>query len=496
MTIIRPQVFGPSHAPSAPAPNWTDEQSAIFAHAHDSTNLMVCALAGTGKTSTIEEFVRRVPQTQRPNLYLVFNTKNAAEARQKMPSTTTVKTFNGIGHQCWFAGGRTPRVDAKKIQTIYRDMINEISPTDRGTRSIMWAIYDQVISGVGFAKSVGYIPSNLPKSDHSLLSRNSFLGLLDERPDDLVADLIDAALRKSITESYRGWVDYNDQCYMPALFGGVYPKFPLTVVDEYQDANPVNLTLLSKLVGTRRLVGVGDPNQSIYAFRGASTVGMTEAITTYSMTSLSLSISFRCPSAIVNHVRWHVPNFRALRPGGIVNTSGRVQASNISPTSTFIARNNAPLMSMAFRLLTNGHSVSVSGTDIGPRLTATLKRLGPETLSRNQTLDCIAEWEAERLDRDSPTAHDFAECMRIFTRQSDSLGGAIAYANHLFAQSGSIALMTGHKSKGLEFTDVYHLDPWLCKNNKQDHNLAYVISTRSSDRLTEIASDVIEWDQP
>ena len=53
--------------------------------------------------------------------------------------------------------------------------------------------------------------------------------------------------------------------------------------------------------------------------------------------------------------------------------------------------------------------------------------------------------------------------------------------------------MTGHKSKGLEFPDVYHLDPYLLSDTSQDRNLRYVISTRSSNNLTEIDSDRIKW---
>lgn len=152
-------------------------------------------------------------------------------------------------------------------------------------------------------------------------------------------------------------------------------------------------------------------------------------------------------------------------------------------------------MATAFKLLSHGHSVSVAGSDVGPRLIATLRRLGPETLTQGQTLSAIDNWEAERLDRESPTARDMAECMRIFARHSDSLGTALAYAEHLFAQKGTIQLLTGHKAKGLEFADVYHLDPWLCKETEQDRNLSYVISTRSEDRLTEIGSDGIDWNR-
>lgn len=466
----------------------TDEQRSILAAARGPTNLMISALAGTGKTYALEQIQSVAPQ--RPILYLVFNRKNADEARTKMLSTTKVKTFNGIGHDCWFATGRTPRLNPKKVQDIYRELIAE-SP--RATKDVLWSVYDQVVSGVGLAKSLGYIPPGLAKSEASLLTRTAFHQALEERPDDLVSDLLDAVLSRSIALAYKGLIDYNDQAYMPALFGGTYPKFPLVMVDEFQDLSPVNHVLLAKLVANRRIIGVGDPNQSIYGFRGAQQGGMAQAVAAYGMEPLSLSVSFRCPEAIVRHVRWRVPNFKWSKAGGLVNTSGRINASTIDGSSTFICRNNAPLMATAFKLLAGGHSVSVAGSDVGPRLIATMRRLGPETLTQGQALSAIDNWEAERLDRESPTARDMADCMRIFARHGDSLGTALAYAEHLFAQKGTIQLLTGHKAKGLEFSDVYHLDPWLCKDSEQDRNLSYVISTRSEDRLTEVDSGGIDW---
>lgn len=171
----------------------------------------------------------------------------------------------------------------------------------------------------------------------------------------------------------------------------------------------------------------------------------------------------------------------------------KLQASSIPDTATIISRNNAPLFAMAFRLIGHGHSVSVAGSDIGPRLVAIMKRLGDDSLTRAQTLSAINDWEAEKLAKESRNAPDMAECMRIFARQGDGLSQAISYAEHLFKQQGSIKLMTGHKSKGLEFDHVIHIDPWLCADTEQDQNLRYVISTRSRDRLVEVDSNRIEW---
>ena len=122
-----------------------------------------------------------------------------------------------------------------------------------------------------------------------------------------------------------------------------------------------------------------------------------------------------------------------------------------------------------------------------------MEKLGDGSMSQAQMLIAIDEWLGLKLAKESKTAVDTAECMRVFARSGSNLAQAIAYAQHLFAQQGTIQLMTGHKSKGLEFPLVYHLDPQIIGDGPQDKNLRYVINTRSSDTYYEIESNAVEW---
>ena len=126
-----------------------------------------------------------------------------------------------------------------------------------------------------------------------------------------------------------------------------------------------------------------------------------------------------------------------------------------------------------------------------------MRKLGPETLNREQSLGAIEEWRAAKTERGSKVAADLADCMKVFVEHGRDLGQAISYAEHILKQTGTIQLMTGHKAKGLEFDNaekmenpgpVYHLDPWLCRDDEQDQNLRYVIQTRSANRYFEINS--------
>lgn len=470
----------------------TPEQLTILDVAQSTTdNLMISALAGCGKTSTLEAIEQAVPRG--PILYLVFNKKNATEAEGRMSSTTTVRTFNSIGHRIWAQSqGKNLKLDADKTRNIFKDIAAN-APSEH--REAIWSVYSEVIQGVALAKALGYVPEGSYSHAKRLLTQNAFYGALDEVPDDLTGDLINAILTRSIKAAYEGTIDYNDQIYMPALFGGTYPRFPLVLVDEYQDLSPVNHALLQRLV-KGRLIGVGDPNQNIYGFRGAKANGMIEAEAAYSCTSLPLTTSFRCPSAIVKHVQWHVPSFRAAKEGGDVVSINRLGGIGIREHSTVICRNNAPILALAFSLLSAGRSVSVAGGDIGPRIVNVMRKLGPDSLEGAALIDAINEWEELKLAKESKTASDMAACMRIFAEHGRSLHGAMTYAKHLFEQKGTTHLTTGHKAKGLEWEDVYHLDPWHVRRghpSQQDQNLDYVVSTRSCNRLTEIESEGLEW---
>jgi superfamily I DNA/RNA helicase len=279
---------------------------------------------------------------------------------------------------------------------------------------------------------------------------------------------------------------------MPAVFGGVFPRFPLVLIDEYQDLNPVNLALVDHLVKLR-VIGVGDDAQSIYGFRGAVQGGMATAIEKFKMAELPLSTSFRCPRAIVENARWRVPEFKWIKPGGHVEHLKDLATSDISDDAVILCRNNAPLFSTALRLLSIGRSVSVAGSDIGPKLIGLMRKLGPESLNQDQAIGAINDWKAEKVDKGSTTAEDMASCMRVFVDAGSDLGQAIRYAEHVLSQKGSIRLMTGHKAKGLEWKTVFHLDPWLCREEEQDRNLRYVIQTRSMDQYYEINSKAINW---
>jgi superfamily I DNA/RNA helicase len=257
--------------------------------------------------------------------------------------------------------------------------------------------------------------------------------------------------------------------------------------DEAQDFSPLNHAMLDKLA-KGRLIAVGDPWQSIYAFRGAKTRSMTELTERFKAETFTLSLCFRCPKPIVEAARWRAPALRWAKEEGTYEILKDLHCTDVPDGAAIISRNNAPLFKLAMRLLQSGRSVTISGSEVGPKIIAIMRRLGSEDLSQKGVLSSIENWRNGKMDKESKTANDIADCMKVFAGFGKTLGLAIDHAEHLFKQRGTITLTTGHKAKGLEFDTVYHLDPWLCRGDDQDLNLRYVITTRAMRNLYEIDS--------
>ena len=462
----------------------TPQQSAILeAVKTTNDNLMIVARAGTGKTTMLS----MIDSAQRslPALLICFNKSIATEAERRMKATTTVRTFNSLGHRIWadYCSKRLT-LNKNKIRDIFKQLVDD-SP--RNDRKHMWSLYDQTTLVTNMARSIGYIPEGHAKVSKRLCTFSDVERRMDETILPGVQYLVDEILTESIRQAYEGVIDFTDQAYMPSLFGGNYPSFPLVMIDEYQDLSPVNRAMVAKLCRHSRQIGVGDEAQSIYEFRGADTNAMPDAVEQFSMEVMPLSVSFRCPSNITDNVRWRVPDIRASRDGGNV-IHGSVH--DINTASTVICRYNAPLVHLAMELLQQGRRVDVAGVDIGAKIIRLLGKLGDDSLPQPAVLSAIDDWQAERESLDSKTAADTAECMKVFARHGRTLAQAIAYAKHIFeAQDGEIRFMSGHRSKGLEFDRVYHLDAHKIKNTPQDLNLKYVADTRTKDTLVYISSE-------
>jgi hypothetical protein len=252
--------------------------------------------------------------------------------------------------------------------------------------------------------------------------------------------------------------------------------------------------MLKKLV-TKRVIAVGDPWQSIYAFRGAVTNGMTALKEHFDAQELPLSITFRVPRLGVVRANARVPSYRAHEN----NSEGEIihldewGPTDIPSEAAILCRNNAPLLSLGFKLLRNNRAIKLVGMDIGAGLVRILKKLGGPELKGIELQRALNVWLENALRKGkAASAYDRFDCLVALCEGRENLADVIRNAVSIFDQNGHIQLLSIHKSKGLEWENVFHLDPWRIPSRftmsgteefEQELNCKYVAETRFKERL-------------
>ncbi len=466
----------------------TPEQVAIVEAATSTpNNLMIVALAGAAKTTTLRLIAEALPST--PILCLAFNKRIATAMQETLPANTRAMTLNGLGHRAWMSRGKKITLDDKKTMRLVRERMKILDPD---SRDALWDSMSDVLQCIRWMKVEGAAPEGLP-SCRPLCTFEEFFADYDEIFPEWLQDFMTSVLETSIEEALLGTIDFDDQIYMPTLFPAAFDPYPLVLVDEAQDMSPINHAMLRKIV-KKRIIAVGDPNQSIYGFRGADTASIANLTRTFSMRELTLSTSFRCPKSVVREARWRAPKmaFPDWATEGEVRTLQTWTEADIPDESSILCRNNAPLFSCAINLLRAQRLPEVVGMDIGKKLVKTMTKLGPKETDQSsaiQALEMWAEGERKRV-KSEERVNDQAACIRLFLEETSTLGEAIAFLEAILAKPGRIRLMSIHKSKGLEFDDVFILDRKIIKlSEDQDRNLLYVGITRAKRSLTYITSD-------
>ena len=225
--------------------------------------LVVAAGPGTGKTRALTHRLayllarRGVPPQE--ILAVTFTRQAAAEMtgrlRLLLPDfpgldRLTIKTFHALGHQILSAGDRDGRQVAVEDQR--RRLIREVARD----RQLPFAALEQRITA--WKQALNY-PEDLRKAAEPayLAAYRSY----------------EAALAAA------GWWDYEDLIARPTLLlnrdpeiGASYRRrFRHLLVDEYQDLNEAQYKMFRQLAGPgAEIMVIGDPDQAIYGFRGAS----------------------------------------------------------------------------------------------------------------------------------------------------------------------------------------------------------------------------------
>lgn len=282
------------------------ENLAIKEHICDPArgNLMVIAVAGSGKTSTICWALPLIPDAQsKAVLFMAFSKNIVTALEPRVPPWCTVKTGHALGLAAWKrhtnSTFRGKSMDGGKTFVLLKDILKQRSDFD---------LYAAPITRlVGFAKNAGMgtpLLENTFFSWYHLISHNNII--LDDAADEQrLVELSRLTLEKSVAVG-REFIDFDDMLYLPLLHNVSFDKKNFIFIDEAQDTNGVQRALISRMLAPPpfgRLIAVGDPSQAIYGFRGADATAMTDMQREFNMTVLPLSVSYRCSQAVVKEAQ-------------------------------------------------------------------------------------------------------------------------------------------------------------------------------------------------
>ncbi|MFZ5848731.1 MAG: ATP-dependent helicase [Actinomycetota bacterium] len=261
---------------------------------HEAGPLLVLAGPGTGKTTTlVEAIVDRIERrgvSPEAVLALTFSRKAAEQLRDRVTarvgrtmSTALSSTFHSFAYGLVRAHGPKGLYDEplRLLSAPEQDVVLQRLLTHEA-ESVRWpASLDRAVGTRGFAREVqnvlararekGLDPADLVelgrREDHPAweaagLFMEQYLTILDNESaidyPELVARAVALAEQPEVQQRLRR-------------------QYSWVFVDEYQDTDPAQVRLLQALAGDgRNLVVVGDPDQSIYAFRGAEVRGILD----------------------------------------------------------------------------------------------------------------------------------------------------------------------------------------------------------------------------
>lgn len=259
-------------------------------------------------------------------------------------------------------------------------------------------------------------------------------------------------------------------------------------------------------VGRRLYVANGIvTHNSIYGFTGASADAMEIIRHEFDAVEMPLSVCYRCGTSIVAKAREIVGHIEPhdAAPEGLVETLPLAKALDVlGPHDAVLCRKNAPLVSLAFRLIGQKRGCVILGRDIGSGLVSLIKRMKADDVD---DLDARLQ---RHLDREVPrymargeegkaeAVTDRVACIRAVIenlgeddRSIDALAG---YLESMFRDTnGVLTLSSVHKAKGKEWERVAVLEPEAMPSpfarqdwqRAQERNLMYVCYTRAMRHL-------------
>ena len=506
-------------------------------------HVVIDAVAGSGKTTILEEGVRRIfgkpPKFQgseqqeaiweemckgpRPGTCVVLSCMNSIvdELSNRLIPPAYATTCHSFGRQIIYKniGTKKPEVEEDKVRFLLQDHM-QLSLHTIYRR--MPRFVNSVCQLVKFCK-ICLIDLDLMEDKYERYDAiQRLIGTYDiEVKDDHMELLIDVA-PEMMRLSYErlDTMDYDDMLWLPHRLNIRSRPIDLLLVDERQDLNHAQQEMIYR--NGKRIIVVGDTNQAVMGFAGGDFEAcehMNEKLVAshHGCRMFPLTYTRRCCKAVVRLAQTLVPEIEALpdAPEGQVcemaESVFQQEILTIEDGDMVICRTNAPLVRYAMMLLKNKRRVRIQGRNFGEEIVQLLQ--GFKALDLPDLIGRLDDWyykskaklEAQKYVSDSKLIALFDQytSMITFCKESETIAEAIQMIRSLFVDKGEggVLFSSIHRAKGLEppkgravYFLRYNLLPHpmaqSLRAKKQEYNLQYVGITRAKELLVLIYDDV------
>jgi len=446
-------------------------------------SLVVEALAGTGKTTTLEKTAQLLDGNV---IFLAFNAAIAKELKNRLPNAE-VRTYHSAALGLLTANVGRVQVDEDRD---YKVLKNYLRYEDRF-----------LISPI--RKLVGMVKNNLTDDSDMTLDDlaqyyNVDVGYSRKSVYDAVRYLLNYAKNnvRSIT--------FDDMIWLPNVLDFRGSTYDWVLVDELQDTNKAQIGIVERLVSDQsRIIGVGDTHQSIYAFRGADSDAIDNFVNNWNADRLPLSITYRNPKKVVELVRNKFDYIPLECPDwaddGIVEMLPFPRlVTMVRPNDMVLCRTNADLVAPAFQLIRQGYKVIIRGRDIGKSLMTLVAKMESNTIP--ELIKKLAEYKDAEVYKliyadkvmQAQSLEDRVETIIALCDGVNTIYDLKNRIETIFSDDNApIVFSSIHKAKGLEADRIFILRPDLLPHpmakkpweKVQESNLEYVAYTRAKKEL-------------
>lgn len=410
-------------------------------------HIIVRALAGSGKTTTLIEGLKEVkglptgitPSVQqraiwdsmllsknaRSIAFVAFNSSIANELKRRVPAGVEASTMHSLGFKAVrnalgkYLKPYPHTINTHRVSDIICEILGKSVWDLRRERPAFVSILQDIV-----AKCKMNLVSGTEEEVQQIISHYG-IEIENSRDSAEIYSLAPLVLDRCKDVSKDGCIDFNDQIWLPVVLNLPLTEYDLLLVDEAQDLNKCQQQLAKR--SGHRLIFCGDSRQAIYGFAGADNQSISNLQSELETENngcvvLPLTVTRRCGKAIVERAKQYVTEFEAHesnpegsiaearypiqhKPGAEFGSRDTIELPIdqtyiplVKEGDMVICRNNAPLVKECFRFIKGGRKATIQGKKIGEGLVSLVKKM--EVSNAEKLLTSLNQWLFEETTKE------------------------------------------------------------------------------------------------